>query len=99
MFFAAPLLGPRRGPEELGVVVGHGADLAGRLGGNQPVAHPRRGRVEQLAAGVEPGFVRLSVGVEGIDDILADLESGFAAVGARGDAAGDAASSAEDTGT
>ena len=53
---------------------------------------------EQLAAGVEPGFVRLSVGVEGIDDILADLESGFAAVGARGDAAGDAASSAEDTG-
>jgi O-acetylhomoserine (thiol)-lyase len=34
---------------------------------------------EQLAAGVEPGFVRLSVGLEHIDDILADLEQGFAA--------------------
>ncbi|MBX7556778.1 PLP-dependent transferase, partial [Streptomyces sp. tea 10] len=53
---------------------------------------------EQLAAGVEPGFVRLSVGVEGIDDILADLEAGFAAVAAGGGAVGDAASSPEDTG-
>ncbi|WP_152352212.1 bifunctional o-acetylhomoserine/o-acetylserine sulfhydrylase [Brachybacterium subflavum] len=35
---------------------------------------------EQRAAGVEPGFVRLSVGLEHIDDILADLEKGFAAV-------------------
>ncbi|GGG43857.1 bifunctional o-acetylhomoserine/o-acetylserine sulfhydrylase [Kocuria dechangensis] len=34
---------------------------------------------EQLAAGVEPGFVRLSVGLEHIDDILADLGQGFAA--------------------
>nr|KHD97581.1 O-acetylhomoserine aminocarboxypropyltransferase [Kocuria polaris] len=37
---------------------------------------------EQLAAGVEPGFVRLSVGLEHIDDILADLEQGFAAAAA-----------------
>ena len=36
---------------------------------------------EQLAAGVEPGFVRLSVGLEHIDDILADLERGLAAAG------------------
>jgi O-acetylhomoserine (thiol)-lyase len=34
---------------------------------------------EQLAAGVTPGLVRLAVGIEGIDDILADLEAGFAA--------------------
>jgi O-acetylhomoserine (thiol)-lyase len=34
---------------------------------------------EQRAAGVTPGLVRLSVGVESIDDILADLEEGFAA--------------------
>ncbi|MEX5299997.1 bifunctional o-acetylhomoserine/o-acetylserine sulfhydrylase [Kocuria sp. CPCC 205292] len=34
---------------------------------------------EQLAAGVEPGFVRLSVGLEHVEDILADLEQGFAA--------------------
>ncbi|WP_280300388.1 bifunctional o-acetylhomoserine/o-acetylserine sulfhydrylase [Nocardia abscessus] len=34
---------------------------------------------EQLAAGVTPGLVRLAVGIEGIDDILADLRAGFAA--------------------
>ena len=34
---------------------------------------------QQLTAGVTPGLVRLSVGLENIDDILADLESGFAA--------------------
>ena len=34
---------------------------------------------EQLATGVTPGLVRLAVGIEGIDDILADLEQGFAA--------------------
>ncbi|WP_072807183.1 bifunctional o-acetylhomoserine/o-acetylserine sulfhydrylase [Rhodococcoides yunnanense] len=34
---------------------------------------------EQLASGVTPGLVRLAVGIEGIDDILADLEAGFAA--------------------
>ncbi|MBI3690302.1 MAG: PLP-dependent transferase, partial [Mycolicibacterium aromaticivorans] len=34
---------------------------------------------EQLATGVTPGLVRLAVGLEGIEDILADLERGFAA--------------------
>ena len=34
---------------------------------------------EQLATGVHPGLVRLSVGIETIDDILADLDKGFAA--------------------
>jgi len=37
---------------------------------------------EQAAAGVTPGLVRLSVGIEHIDDILADLELGFAAAAA-----------------
>jgi O-acetylhomoserine (thiol)-lyase len=35
---------------------------------------------EQAATGVTPGQVRLSVGLESIDDILADLDQGFAAV-------------------
>ncbi|MBR2809883.1 MAG: aminotransferase class I/II-fold pyridoxal phosphate-dependent enzyme [Solobacterium sp.] len=36
---------------------------------------------EQLkAAGVEPGMVRFSVGLENVEDILADLEKGFAAI-------------------
>lgn len=34
---------------------------------------------EQLHSGVEPGMIRLSVGLESIEDILADLEKGFAA--------------------
>lgn len=34
---------------------------------------------EQLTTGVTPGLVRLAVGIEGIDDILADLDRGFAA--------------------
>jgi O-acetylhomoserine (thiol)-lyase len=34
---------------------------------------------EQLTTGVSPDLVRLSVGIETIDDILADLEKGFAA--------------------
>ncbi len=34
---------------------------------------------EQLATGVRPELVRLSVGIESIDDILADLDAGFRA--------------------
>ena len=34
---------------------------------------------QQLTTGVTPGLVRLSVGLENIDDLIADLELGFAA--------------------
>lgn len=34
---------------------------------------------EQLASGVTPGLVRISVGLENLQDILSDLELGFAA--------------------
>lgn len=34
---------------------------------------------EQAASGVSPGQVRLSVGIESIADIIADLDAGFAA--------------------
>jgi O-acetylhomoserine (thiol)-lyase len=34
---------------------------------------------EQLTAGVTPGLVRLSVGLEGVEDLVADLEAGFRA--------------------
>ena len=44
--------------------------------------HQQLSDAEQLASGVTPGLVRLAVGLEGIDDILADLELGFAAVAA-----------------
>lgn len=35
---------------------------------------------QQIASGVTPDLVRLSIGIEGIEDILADLEGGLAAV-------------------
>ncbi|MCV7068283.1 bifunctional o-acetylhomoserine/o-acetylserine sulfhydrylase [Mycolicibacterium farcinogenes] len=41
--------------------------------------HQQLSPEEQLSTGVTPGLVRLAVGIEGIDDILADLEQGFAA--------------------
>ncbi|HEU5222695.1 MAG TPA: bifunctional o-acetylhomoserine/o-acetylserine sulfhydrylase [Candidatus Lumbricidophila sp.] len=34
---------------------------------------------QQLAAGVTPGLIRLSVGIEHLDDLTTDLERGFAA--------------------
>lgn len=44
-------------------------------------AHSQLSRSEQDATGVSEGYVRLSVGLEHIDDIIADLDRGFAAVG------------------
>jgi O-acetylhomoserine (thiol)-lyase len=41
--------------------------------------HSQLSGEDQLASGVTPGLVRLAVGLEHIDDILADLEVGFAA--------------------
>ena len=42
--------------------------------------HSQLTEAEQATSGVHPGLVRLSVGLESIDDILADLELGFAAI-------------------
>ena len=39
--------------------------------------HSQLSADEQLAAGVTPGLIRLSLGLENIDDIKADLEQGF----------------------
>ena len=42
--------------------------------------HSQLSAEEQASTGVFPGLVRLSVGLESIEDILADLEEGFKAV-------------------
>ncbi|MGV3559383.1 O-acetylhomoserine aminocarboxypropyltransferase/cysteine synthase family protein [Larkinella arboricola] len=44
--------------------------------------HQQLTEEEQSSAGVQPGQLRLSVGTEHIDDIKADLEQAFAALGA-----------------
>jgi len=41
--------------------------------------HSQLSPADQLSSGVTPGLVRLAVGIEFIDDILADLEQGFTA--------------------
>ncbi len=41
--------------------------------------HQQLGAEEQVTTGVTPDLVRLSVGIESIDDILADLDAGFRA--------------------
>ena len=41
--------------------------------------HSQLSAAEQLTAGVTPGLIRLSVGLEDIEDIKADLAAGFAA--------------------
>lgn len=41
--------------------------------------HSQLSAEEQSTTGVEPGLIRLSVGLESIDDILGDLETGFRA--------------------
>jgi len=44
--------------------------------------HSQLGAEAQLATGVSPGYVRLSIGLEHIDDILADLDQALSAAGA-----------------
>ena len=36
--------------------------------------HSQLSPEEQLSAGVTPGYVRLSIGIENIEDILADID-------------------------
>jgi len=41
--------------------------------------HSQLSPEEQLAAGVTPGYVRLSIGIEHQDDIIADIKQALAA--------------------
>jgi O-acetylhomoserine (thiol)-lyase len=42
--------------------------------------HSQLDEAELLRSGIKPNTIRLSIGIENIDDIIADLEQGFAAV-------------------
>lgn len=43
--------------------------------------HSQLNAEQQLAGGITPGMVRLSVGIENIDDIIADLDQALASLG------------------
>ena len=45
--------------------------------------HAQLTETEQLATGVTPGYIRLSVGIEHIDDIIADLDQALASATIR----------------
>ena len=45
------------------------------------ITHSQLTQEELLDQGIKPNTIRLSIGTEHIDDIIADLEKGFAAVG------------------
>jgi O-acetylhomoserine (thiol)-lyase len=57
--------------------------------------HAQLTEEQRRAAGVTPGLVRLAVGIEHIDDILADLEKGFAAAAGASSETADATDAAE----
>jgi methionine-gamma-lyase len=66
----------------------HLAGLAVSLGGVETlVSHPASmthagmARENRLAAGISDGLVRLSVGIEDVEDILADLDQALAHIG------------------
>ena len=44
------------------------------------MTHSPYTREERLAAGITDGLVRLSVGLEDVEDIIADLEQGLAKI-------------------
>jgi O-acetylhomoserine (thiol)-lyase len=59
--------------------------------------HRQLNDAELLAAGVAPGTVRLSVGTESVEDLIWDLEQGFALVSAAHGRASAASASLEGT--
>ncbi len=65
---------------KLAAIVVHVADA--RTGVLHPASmtHRQLSDEQLLAAGIRPEMIRFSVGIEHIDDILADLDQGFAAI-------------------
>ena len=46
--------------------------------------HQQLTKEEQIASGVTPDLIRISVGIEHIDDIIYDFEQAFAKISAEG---------------
>ena len=57
--------------------------MRARLPSTRRAPRIRSSAADQLASGVTPGYVRLSVGIEHIDDIIADLDQALRAATMR----------------
>lgn len=70
---------------ELFSLLANVADLKSLVIHPASTTHAQESAEELAEQGITPGTIRLSIGTEHIDDIIADLERGFAAVRAQGD--------------
>ena len=64
---------------QLIALVIHVADARSGVLHPASTTHRQLSEEQQLSAGVDPGMIRLSVGIEHIDDLLADVEQALAA--------------------
>ena len=53
------------------------------MGNQTSITHSQMDDEELAAAGITPGTVRLSIGIETIDDIIADLDQALAAANSK----------------
>ncbi len=58
----------------------HGADVKSLVIHPASTTHSQMNQEELLSSGIKPNTVRLSIGTEHIDDIIEDLEHGFASI-------------------
>lgn len=68
-----------RQPEDL-LLLANVADVKSLVIHPASTTHSQLSDAELLDAGIKPNTIRLSIGTEHIDDIIADLEGGFDAV-------------------
>ena len=82
---------------ELHSLVANLGDVRSLVAHPYSTTHSQASDEEKAQSAVTPGLVRLSVGLEDIEDIIADLELGFAAAAAVRESAGDGAAVAAET--
>ena len=69
-----------KGGQEIFSLLANVADVKSLVIHPASTTHSQLSEEELLDQGITPGTIRLSIGTEHIDDIIADLEKGFAAV-------------------
>ena len=82
---------------ELHSLVANLGDVRSLVAHPYSTTHSQSSDEEKAQSAVTPGLVRLSVGLEDVEDIIADLELGFAAAAAVRESAGDGAGVAAET--